>query len=128
MTSWASHASVQSAPPPPCAAPTAAAATPRRFLVSAALVLQLLCPNPLHLSNRHHPGMAPAEAPHPDIHLVEPAAVAPVQLRVGGGVSNTPTVLKAVWDGGVTVAVDEARNEGGAPKQVGHQALAGSLP
>ena len=47
-----------------------------------------LGPDPLRLSNRHHPGAAPAIAPHPDVHLVEPAAVAPVQLRVGGGASS----------------------------------------
>jgi hypothetical protein len=48
-----------------------------------------LAPYPLSLSDRHHAGAAPAVAPHPDIHLVEPAAVAPVPLRVGGGVSKT---------------------------------------
>ncbi len=58
----------------------------------------------------------------PDVHLVEPAAVAPVPLRVGRGVSNTPTVLEAVWDSGLTVATDEARDEGGAPQHIGHQA------
>jgi hypothetical protein len=61
-------------------------------------------------------------APHPNVHLVEPAAVAPVPLRVGRGVSNTPIVLEAVWDSGVTVAADEARNEGGVPQHVGHRA------
>jgi hypothetical protein len=47
------------------------------------------------LSNIHHPG-----APHPDhdVPLVEPAAVAPVPLRVDGGVSNTQIVLEAVWE------------------------------
>ncbi len=48
-----------------------------------------LCPDPLRLIDRHHPGAAPAVAPHPDVHLIEPAAVAPAPLRVGGGVSNT---------------------------------------
>jgi hypothetical protein len=48
--------------------------------------------------------------------------VAPVPLRVGGGVSNTPIVLEVEWDSGVTVAYDEARNEGGAPQHVGHRA------
>jgi hypothetical protein len=84
--------SVQSALPPPCTAPAALAASLRRFLVSAAaLVLQPpalaepLGPGPLSLGDRHHPESAPAVAPHPDVHLVEPAAVAPVQaaLRVG---------------------------------------------
>ncbi len=45
-------------------------------------------PDPLRLCDRHHPGAAPAAAPHPDVHLVEPADVAPVPLRVGGGVSK----------------------------------------
>ena len=81
-----------------------------------------LAPDPLRICNGHHPGAAPAVAPHPDVHLVEPAAVAPVPLRVGRAVSNTPIVLEAEWDSGVTVAADEARNEGGAPQHVGHRA------
>jgi hypothetical protein len=42
-------------------------------------------------------------APYPD--------VAPVPLRVGGGVSESKMliVLEAVWDYGVTAAADEAR-------------------
>ncbi len=64
---------------------------------------QTLAPYPLSLRDRHHAGAAPAVAPHPDVHLVtvEPAAVAPAPLRVGGGVSKTPIVLEAVWDRGV---------------------------
>ncbi len=52
----------------------------------------------------HHPRAAPAVAPHPDVHLVEPAAIAPIPLRVGGGASKTPIVLEAVRNHGVTVA------------------------
>jgi hypothetical protein len=76
----------------------------------------MLAPHPLSLGDRHHAGAAPAVAPHPDLHLVEPAAVSPVPLRVGGGVtvSKTPIVLEAVWDRGVLVAANEARNEGRA--------------
>ena len=37
-----------------------------------------LAPDPLRLSDGHHPGAVPA-APHPDINLVELAAVAPVR-------------------------------------------------
>jgi hypothetical protein len=33
-----------------------------------------------------------------------------------------PIILKAVWDGGVTVAADEARNKGSACQHVGHRA------
>ncbi len=55
-----------------------------------------LSPVPLRLGDRHHPGAASAIVPHPDLHLVEPAAVSPVPLRVGGGVSNTPIVIEAV--------------------------------
>ncbi len=69
-----------------------------------------LVPDPLSLCDGHHPGVVPAVAPHPDVHLVEPAAVAPVLLRVGGGASKTPIVLEAVWNRGVTVAADETRN------------------
>jgi hypothetical protein len=45
---------------------------------------------------------------------VNVAAVAQDSLRVCGGMSNTLGVLEAVWDSGVTVAVDEAQNEEGA--------------
>ena len=81
-----------------------------------------LAPDPLSLCYGHHPGVAPAVAPHPDVHLVQSAAVAPVPLRVGGGASKTPIVLEAVWNRGVTVAADETRNEGGAPQHVRHRA------
>ncbi len=33
-----------------------------------------LAPYPLSLSTGHHPGASPAVAPHPDVHLIEPAA------------------------------------------------------
>ncbi len=66
--------------------------------------------------------MAPAVAPYPDVHIVEPDAVAPVTLRVGRGAFKTPIVLEAVWNRGVTVAADETRNEGGAPQHVRHRA------
>ena len=79
-------------------------------------------PDPLSLCYGHHPGVAPAVAPHPDVHLVEPAAVAPVPLRVGGSASKARMVLEAVWNRGVTVAANETRNEGGAPQHVRHRA------
>ncbi len=81
-----------------------------------------LAPNPLSLCDIHHPGVAPAVAPHPDIHLVEPAAVAPVPSRVGRDASKTPIVLEAVRNRGVTFAADETQNEGGAPQHVSHRA------
>jgi hypothetical protein len=84
------------------------AATLPRLCRPGPALAEPLGPDPLRLSDRHHPG---AVAPHPDVHLVEPAAVAPVPLRVSGGVSNTLIVLEAVWDSGMTVATDEARNE-----------------
>ena len=63
---------------------------------------ETLAPYPLSLGDRHHAGATPAVAPHPDIYLVEPAAVAPVPLRVGGGAFKTPIVLEAVgsWSNG----------------------------
>ena len=97
---------------PLCGPGSGLAATLPRLCRPGPALAEPLCPDPLRLSNRHHPGEAPAVAPHPDVHLVEPAAVAPVPLRVGRGVSNTPIVLEAVWDSWVTVAADEARNEG----------------
>ena len=98
-----------------------AATLPRLCRPEPALA-ETLTPYPLRLRDRHHAGAAPAVAPHPDVHLVEPAAVAPVPLRVGGGVSKTRIVLEAVWDRGVTVAVDEARNERGVPQHVPERA------
>ncbi len=68
-----------------------------------------LAPDPLSLCNGHHPGAAPAVAPHPDVHLVKPDAVALVPLRVGRGASKTPIVLEVVWNSAVTVAADETR-------------------
>ncbi len=47
-----------------------------------------LGPDPLSLCGGHHLGAASAVAPYPGVHLTEPAAVAPVSLRVGGGASN----------------------------------------
>ncbi len=64
-----------------------------------------LMPDPLRLCYGHCPGTAPAVEPHPDVHLVEPAAVAPVQLSVGRGASKIPIVL--------TVSADVTLNEGG---------------
>ena len=34
---------------------------------------------------------------------------------------DTLIVLEEVWDSGVTVAADEARNEGSAPQHVSHR-------
>jgi hypothetical protein len=107
---------------PPRRAPAAAAASLRRFLVSAALILNSLSPDPLRLRDGHHPSAAPAVAPHPDVHLVEPATVAPVALCICRGTSTARIVPEAVWNCRVTVAADEARTEGGALKYVGHGA------
>ncbi len=47
-----------------------------------------LAPDPLSLCDGHHTAaitvreVAPAVAPHPDVHLVEPAAVTPVPLQL----------------------------------------------
>ncbi len=107
-----------STPLPPSAAPTAATAAllslPSLSCLDPALA-DTLAPDPLGLCYGHHPGVAPAVVPHPDVHLVEPAAVAPVLLRVGGGASKTPIVLEAMWNRGVTVAANETLNEGVHP-------------
>jgi hypothetical protein len=66
-----------------------------------------LGPDPLRLGDRHQPGAAPTV---PDVHLVEPAAVAPIPLRVGGGVNNTLIVLEAVWGSGYHVGHDIIRD------------------
>ncbi len=89
------------------------AATLPRLCRPGPALAEPLGPDPLRLGDRHHPGTVPPVA---DVHLVEPQAdaVAPVPLRVGGGVSNTLIVLEAVWDSEVNVAADEARNEGEA--------------
>ncbi len=72
------------------------AATLPRLCRPGPAIAEPLGPDPLHLGDRHHPGSAPAVSPHPDVHLVEPAAVAPVPLRVGGGLFNTLIVLEDV--------------------------------
>ncbi len=41
-------------------------------------------PDPLSLCDGHHPGAAPAVAPHPDVHLVEPAAVPAGRSQIDG--------------------------------------------
>ncbi len=111
------------APPPPSLPPAAAAASLRRFLCRSDLALaERLSSDPLRLRDGHHPSAAPAVAPHPDVHLVEPAAVASVALCICSGTSKAWTVPEAVWNCRVTVAANEARNEGGAPKYVGHGA------
>ena len=81
-----------------------------------------LPPDPLHLNDGKHPGAAPAVAPHPDVHVIEPAAVAPVPLRVSGGASKARIVLEPMWNCGVTVAANEAQNEGRSPQHVCHRA------
>jgi hypothetical protein len=53
-----------------------------------------LGPDPLRLGDRHHPWAAPAVAPHPDVHLVEPAAVASVPLPGTGGSPSRPVFCK----------------------------------
>ncbi len=98
----------QFAPPPPPAT-QAAVASLRRFLVvevhtrlcRQGLALAGINPGPLRLSDGHHPGAAPAIAPHPEVHLVKPASVAPVQSE-----------LRAGWGA-------DAQNERGAPNHVG---------
>ncbi len=81
-----------------------------------------LAPDPPSLCNGHHPGVTPAVAPHPDVHLVEPAAVtAPVPLHVGRGASKARIVLEVMWNSGVTVAADEAQNKGGVPQHFLHR-------
>ncbi len=66
--------------------------------------------------------MAPAVAPHPDADLVQSAqaAVAPIQLCVGGGASKTLFKLQRRRNSGATVAANEARNEGCTPQHVLH--------
>ena len=71
------------------------AATLPRLCSPGPALAEPLGPDPLRLVDRHHPGAAPAVVPHLDVHLVEPAAVAPVPLRVGRGVSSTLIVLEA---------------------------------
>ena len=47
-----------------------AATLPRLYRPDPALA-EMLTPDPFRLSDRHHPGTAPAVAPHPDVHLVD---------------------------------------------------------
>jgi hypothetical protein len=84
----------------------------------------MLSPDPLSLSygHWHRPWAAPAIVPHPDVHLVEPAAVALIPLCVCRGASKTPIVIEAVLNCRVTVAADETLNEGEAPQHVSNRA------
>ncbi len=92
-------------------------------LVLLSLIRSLLITQPLRWRpSWGGPDRSATSRCSPCTRLVEPAAVAPVPLRVGRGASKTPIVLEAVWNSGVTVAVDETRNEGGAPPRVLHRA------
>ena len=66
------------------------AATLPRLCRPGPALAEPLGPDPLRIGDGHHPGAAPAVAPHPAVHLVVPAA----------------------W---VTIAANEARNEGARP-------------
>ena len=90
------------------------AATLPRLCGPDPALAETLSPDPLRLRDGHHPIAAPAIEPHPDIHFVEPATVAPVALCICLGISKARIVPEAVWNCRVTVAADEARNEGGA--------------
>jgi hypothetical protein len=61
-----------------------AATLPRLCRPDPALA-ESLGPDPLRLGDydRHHTEAAPAVAPHPDVHLVDPATVDSAPLRVG---------------------------------------------
>ncbi len=56
---------------------------------------ETLSPDPLRLRNGHHPSADPAVAPHPDVHLVEPATVAPVVLCICRGISPLSRCVSA---------------------------------
>ncbi len=71
----------------PCSSSGLTASLPSLSCPDPALA-DTLAPDPLSLCDGHHPGAAPAVAPHPDVHLVEPAAIAPIQLLVCGGASK----------------------------------------
>ncbi len=60
----------------------------------------------------HHPEASTAIAPHPDVRLVESAAVSPVLLHVSGGSPKTPITTKEVLNHGVTVLAYERLNDG----------------
>ncbi len=65
-----------------CRSSSLAALLPSLCSLGPALA-DTLAPDPLSLCYGHHPGAALAITPHPDVLLVEPAAVAQVPLRGG---------------------------------------------
>ena len=74
-----------------CGSGCLAATLPRLCGPDPALA-ETLSPDPLRLSDGHHPSAAPAVAPNPDVHLVEPATVAPVALCICRGISKARVV------------------------------------
>jgi hypothetical protein len=120
------------APPPPSAAPAAAVVSLHRFLDSPALVLLLLIHSLLNLSASAMESHWRLSGGGPDRSAISrcpprkaccrcpgPAAC---RQSDGGGASKMQIVLEAVWNRGVTIAADEAQNDGGAPQHVCHRA------
>ena len=71
----------------PCCGSGLAATLPRLCRPDPALA-ETLSPDPLRLRDGYHPSVAPAVAPHPDVHLVEPAAVALVPVASRGQIAS----------------------------------------
>ena len=53
----------------------------------------MLAPDTLSICYGDYPGAAQANAPHPDVHLLDPAVVVSVPLHVGGSASKTLIVF-----------------------------------
>jgi hypothetical protein len=77
----------------PCQSSSLAVSPPSLSCPDPALA-DTLVPDPLSLCYGYHPGAAPAVAPHPDAHLVEPAAAAPVPLVSEEAIPRRQSSLK----------------------------------
>jgi hypothetical protein len=81
-----------------------------------------LAPDSLGLSDGYHPspGAAPSVSPYPVVHLLESAQFTPsrciiITMHIIRCVAKTRIVLEGVWNHGVTVAADDARDKGYSP-------------
>ncbi len=73
-----------------------------------------------HFIDRHRPALAPPVAPHPEIHLVQSAAVPAILLGICKCRPIDSAVLEFVWNNLMRVAVDEAGDEGGSLQYICH--------
>ena len=107
----ANHCAASAAPALPSSQPSSldCFACPRLRLAKA------LRPRPQGLQHRDLALLPPAVAPHPQVELIEAAAVACVRPRIGGRSDAASFITEPIGDGGLRVAPHEARIIGTLP-------------